>query len=266
MHGAAELGAEAVLELSRRWSLSLGVGYIRQGTSGGITTDTTRLENVTVAPGELWTVDFEQTTSQTPAYTRTAIPITLSLDYVLARKAGWTLRLGAGGGFYPGRLNLEESYDLATETISDLQTGSGAVRLIDRLSTSGEYSEKTKCSAFGLHGRVGLEIELGRSSYLMVSVLGRWVEMKDWKGSRHDASSWEWTYGLWGTDSAAGTDERTEDGQYWTSDLRDEKSGAAYPAVVFQGSAPSSSSRPANFSLSGFSVRIGLGLRFGGTS
>jgi len=266
MHGAAELGAEAVLTLSRRWSLSLGVGYVRQSTSGEITTGTTRSEVVAVEPDELWTVDFERTTRQNPAYTRTAVPITLSLDYLLAGRGRWTLRLGAGGGFYPGRLTLQESYELTSETISDLETANGAIRFIDRLSTSGDYTEKTKNSAFGLHGRVGLEIELGASSFLTVSVLGRWVEMKGWKGNRHDVSSWDWTTGLWGANSTAGTDERTEEGQYWVSVLKDEKSGASYPVLVFRDSAPSSSSRPANISLSGFSVRLGFGFRFGGKS
>jgi hypothetical protein len=264
MHGSAELGAETVLALSRRWSLSLGVGYIHQKASGEITTRTIRHEDMTFLSSELWAVDFEQTTEQSPVYTKSTIPIILSVDYSLSLNAKWTLTLGGGGGLYPGRLDLRESYELQSESISEQQTVDGVVQYIDRLTTVGDYSEKTKCLGYGLHGRIGLNLELGPSTFLSITVLGRWVNMKGWEGTRRDASEWQWTYGLWGDQSAEGTDERTEDGQYWTYDLKDEKGGKSYPVLVFRDTELSPSSRPANFNLSGISVRVGLGFRFGG--
>ena len=264
MHGTSELGVEAVLALSRRWSLSLGVGYIHQKTSGEITTRTTRHEDITNGSSEQWTVDFEQATEQNPVYTKSTIPITLSLDYSLALNAKWTLTLGGGGGIYPGDLDLQESYGIESESISEQQTGNGVVQYVDRLTTVGDYSEKTKSTGFGLHGRIGLNLRLGPSTFLSITVLSRWVNMKGWEGTRRDASEWQWTYGLWGANSAEGTDERTEVGQYWTNDLKDEKSGQSYPTLVFRDTEPSPGSKPANFSLSGISIRVGFGFRFGG--
>jgi hypothetical protein len=264
MHGTSEIGAEAVWSLSRRWSLSLGVGTIRQSARGDITTRTTRQENITIGSSEQWTVDFEQTTEQNPVYSKSTIPITLSLEYSLALDAKWTVTIGGGGGFYPSRLDLREAYDIQSESIREQQTGNGVVQYIDRLTTAGDYSEKTKNTAFGLHGQIGLDFQLSSSAFLSITVLGRWVNMKGWKGTRRDASEWQWIYGLWGANSAEGTDERTEDGQYWTSDLKDEKSGKSYPVVMFRDTELSSSSKPANFNLSGVSIRIGLGFRFGG--
>lgn len=264
MHGTAELGGEAVLALSRRWSMSLGVAYVRQKTSGEITTQTIRQEIITPSSSELWTVDYEQTTEQNPVYTKSTIPVTLSLDYLLVVNAKWTLTLGVGGGVYPGRLDLRESYELESGSISKMQTEEGVVRSVDELTTVGNYSEKTRCTGFGLHGRIGFELELGSSSFLTITVLGRWVDMKGWKGTRRDASEWQWTYGLEGGQSAEGTDERAEYGQYWTYNLEDEKSGKSYPIAVFRDAGPSSSSRTASFNLSGVSLRVGLGIRFGG--
>ena len=264
MHGTSEIGAEAVLALSRRWSLSLGVGYIRQNARGDITTRTTRHEDITIGSSEQWTVNFEQTTEQNPVYTKSTIPITLSLDYSLALNAKWTLTLGGGGGIYPGRLDLREPYNIQSESISEHQTGNGVVQYIDRLNTVGDYSEKTKSTGFGLHGRLGLNLQLGSSTFLSITVLGRWVNMKGWEGTRRDTSEWQWTYGLWGANSEEGTDERTEDGQYWTYELKDEKSGKSYPVVLFRDAELSPSSKPANFNLSGISIRVGLGFRFGG--
>jgi len=263
MHGTAELGAEAVLALSRRWSLSLGVGYIHQKTSGEITTRTTQHEDFTVSSSEQWTLDFEQTTGQNPVYTKATIPITLSLDYSLALNAKWTLTLGGGGGIYLGNLDLRESYDIESESISEQQTGNGVVQYVDRLTTVGDYSEKTKSTGFGLQGRIGLNLRLSPSTFLSITVLGRWVNMKGWEGTRRDASEWRWTYGLWGANSAEGTEERTEDGQYWTYDLWNEKSGKSYPVVMFRDTELSSPSKPASFNLSGISIRVGLGFRFG---
>ena len=264
MRGITEIGAEAVLSLSRHWGLSLGVGFIRQNARGAITTQTTRHEDITIGSSEQWTVDFEQSTEQNPVYTKSTIPITLSVDYSLALNANWTLTLGGGGGIYPGRLDLREAYDIQSESISEQQTGNGVVQYIDRLNTVGDYSEKTKSLGFGLHGRIGLDLQLSSSTFLSITVLGRWVNMKGWKGTRRDSSEWQWTYGLWGANSAEGTDDRTEEGQYWTYDLKDEKSGKSYPVVIFRDTELSSSSKPANFNLSGISIRVGLGFRFGG--
>jgi len=264
MHGTAELGVEAVLALSRRWSLSLGVGYLHQKARGEITTQTTRHEDITISSSEHWTVDFEQTTEQSPVYTKSTIPITLSLDYSLALNDKWTLTMGGGGGFYPGRLDLRESYDIQSESISEQLTGNGVVQYIDRLTTVGDYSEKTKSTGLGLHGRITLDLKLGSYTFVSITILGRWVNMKGWEGTRRDTSEWQWTYGLWGDHSAEGTDERTEVGQYWTYDLKDEKSGKSYPVVLFRDTELSPSSKPANFNLSGLSIRVGLGFRFGG--
>ena len=264
MHGTLELGFETFLTLSRRWSLGLGVGSISQRTDGEVETRTTSRELVTVSPTEQWTVDIERATSQNPAYSKSTIPITLSLEYAWAINDAWTLTLGGGGGIYLGRLKLQESYQIDSETKSERPTDNGVVQYVDRLVTAGEYSEETKSAGFGLHGRIGLDLRLGPSTRLSICVLGRWVNMENWKGTRRDASEWQWTYGLWGDHQAQGTDERTEDGQYWTSDLTDETSGRSFPVAVFRSAPPASSSKPANFNLSGLSVRVGLGFRFGG--
>jgi len=264
MHSASELGAEAVLALSRQWNLSLGIGYISQKTSGQIFTRSVGHEEVTDSFPEPGAVDFEQTTEQRPDYTLLTIPVTLSLDYAFALGPRWRLTLGGGGGIYWGRLDLQESYNILSESVAEEPTANGIVRYIDQLRTTGEYSEELTSRGFGLHGRLGLEYRLSSSTFLSVAVLGRWVNMKGWEGSRRDASEWQWVYGLWGANSAEGQDERTEDGRLWKHDLRDDVTGESYPILVFGESAPSSGSRPARINLSGFSVRLGLGFRFGG--
>ena len=264
MHGAPEFGGEAVLALSPRWRLSLGVGYILQKAAGKITTRTTRRDDAAASPSEPWTVDFEETTEQNPAYTKSTIPLTVSLDYSLASNAKWSLTLGGGGGIYPGRLDLRESYKLQAESTSEQQTGYGVVRYVDRLTTVGNYSEKTTGTGYGVHGRIGLELKIGPSAFLSISVLGRWVNMRGWKGTRSDASQWQRIYGFSGEQRAEGEEERTENGQYWVYDLKDEKTGKSYRVLVFRDDRPSPSSRPANLNLSGVSLQMGLGFRLGG--
>jgi hypothetical protein len=263
MQSAAELGAEAVLALSQRWSLSLGIGCVSQENSGQIFTRLVRKEEPLESFPDPWQVDFEETTEQRPLYTRLTIPVTLTLDYALVRGTRWTLTVGGGGGIYWGRFDLEESYNITSETIAQESTANGVVQYIDRLRTTGEYSEKLTAAGFGLHGRLGIEYRLSSSMFLTVAVLGRWVNMKGWEGDRRDASDWQWVYGLWGAYSAEGTDERTENGQLWKHELRDDLTGKSYPILVFGESAPSSDSRPAQIDLTGFSVRLGLGFRFG---
>jgi len=263
MHGAAEIGAEAVLALSQRWSLSLSIGYVSQNKSGQIFTRLVGHDEGLDSFPDPWQVDFEQTTEQRPRYTRLTIPVTLNLDYAFVLGTRWILTVGGGGGIYWGRLDLEESYNISSETVAEEPTANGVVQYVDRLRTTGEYSEKLTSTGFGLHGRLGLEYRLSSSTFLTVAVLGRWVNMKGWEGNRRDASEWQWIYGLWGAYSAEGTDERTENGQLWKYGLRDDVSGKSYPILVFGESAPSSDSRPARIDLTGLSVRLGLGFRFG---
>jgi hypothetical protein len=264
MRGGSELGAEAVLAISRHWSLSLGVGGVFQKLAGQIFTRTVGDEDASGSFPEPWAVEFEQTTEQRPRYTRLTIPVTLSLDYGIALSSRWTVTLGGGGGFYWGRLDLQESYNITSESIAEEPTANGTIQHLDRLRTTGEYSEKLTGTGFGLHGRLGLEYRLSPSIFLNVAVLGRWVNMKGWEGSRRDASEWQWEYGLWGAYSAQGQDEWTEDGQLWKQELRDDMTGKSYPVLVFGESAPSPDSRPAGINLTGFSMRLGLGFRFGG--
>ncbi len=263
MHVTTELGAEAVWQISRRWSLSLAAGSVFREESGLIFTRSLWQEDPTNSFPEPWVVDSEETTEQRPRYTWLTIPVTLSLDYAVATGARWTLTVGAGGGVYWGRLDLQEPYNITSRSVAEGPTESGVVQYIDDLRTTGEYSEKLTGTGFGLHGRLGFEYRLSRSVYLAVSVLGRWVNMKGWEGSRRDASEWQWSYGLWGASYATGSDERTESGQLWTEELHDDLTGKSYPILVFAGTAPSAESQPANISLTGISVRVGLGFRFG---
>ncbi len=263
MHSATEFGVEAVLALSKRWSLSLGIGSVSQEKSGQIFTHLVMKEESLDSFPNPWQVDFEEKTEQRPRYTRLTIPVTLTLDYALVLGTRWTLAVGGGGGIYWGRLDLEESYNITSETIAEEPTANGVVQYIDRLRTTGEYSESLTGTGFGLHGRLGIEYRLSSSTFLTVAVLGRWVNMKGWEGDRRDASDWQWVYGLWGAYSAEGTDERTENGQLWKHELRDDVGGKSYPILVFSESAPSSDSRPARIDLTGISVQLGLGLRFG---
>jgi hypothetical protein len=264
MHGGPELGAEAVLKLSRRWSLSFSVGGVFHELAGQIFTHTWLDEDVTGSFPEPWSVEFEQRTEQRPFYSRLTIPITLGLDYAVLLGTRWTLTLGGGGGFYWGKLDLQESYNITSESVASEPAADGALQYIDRLRTTGEYTEELTSTGFGLHGRLGLEYRLSPSLFLTCSFLGRWVNMSGWEGSRRDASEWSWEYGLWGAYSAEGRDEENEDGQLWRHDLRDDVTGKSYPVLVFGESAPSPDSRPAGINLTGLSVRIGLGFRFGG--
>ena len=264
MHDGPEFGAEAVLRISGRWSLGLAVGYASQRESGQVFTRSTWKEETTASFPEPWIVDFEEKTEQRPRYARLTIPVTLSLDYALVRGSRWTLTLGAGAGVYWGRLELQEPYNITSESAAEVPTPDGIVRYVDDLRTSGEYSERLTGAGFGLHGRLGFEYRLSSSVFLTVSLLGRWVEMRGWEGSRRDAYEWEWTYGLWGSSSAEGSEERAENGQLWNDELRDDLTGRSYPILVFGESAPSPGSRPANINLTGISVRLGLGFRFGG--
>ena len=267
MHGTYEVGTEAAVRLSSRWSIGLGISFLPFSRKGEISTKLATQENYTHSQTQWGTVSLEETTSQSPSYEIETVPLTLSIYYLLPLGGKYHLCLGGGGGLYLGRYSYKEEYSYRFNYIDDQYSANSSVQYVDDYSSAGEYSETAKTQAFGLHATAALDIRISPAFFISFEVLGRWVNLGGWEGEKTDSYDWSHIWGLWGAYSDNGDVEESYDGKLWRVDVRSNQSGKSYPHLVFSEEEPVSADyaavKPANVSLSGFSARIGFKFKFG---
>ncbi len=267
MHGAAEAGGEIIFRFTPRWSARLGAGFLRQKRIGEISTTLITGEYNPISPSEWIQTYLTEDSSKFPVFVRETIPITLTLGYSIPLGEIYELDLGIGAGVYLSSLSYEEDYTYTFNYTEDRHSGDSLVRYADWYNTRGRYTEKTTNKALGLHGKLGLDVRLTSSLFLSLELLGRWVRARNWEGNKSDAYEWNHTWGLWGSYSDSGEEKESYNGKLWRVDVRSDQTGSTYPRLVLSAEEPVSSFYTrvslANINLSGFSIRVGLGLRFG---
>lgn len=267
IHALGELGGGLTIKISPRWRLGVEISFLRQRGRGEISTRLSSIEPYSLSPLQSGVVSLNETSTQSPFWRVEAIPVVLSLSYLFPLGEKVNLWVGGGGGLYFGRYVYQEEYALESDYLDEV-TGPGSfVQYVIQYSTSGNYTEKLKTVALGLQGAAGLEIKLTTSLSLSLEILGRWVDLGSWEGTKRDFYQWSQTWGYGGISSDQGSNEDTSDGELWRVDDLSEETGKAYPRLLFSKGEPVSSSyseaRSASIRLSGMSVRIGLGIRFG---
>jgi hypothetical protein len=267
MHGAYEAGAEAAVRLSSRWGIGLGISYLPFSRSGEVSTDLFTQENYTHPPNQWGTISVEEKTARSPIYEVETVPITLSVYYLLPLGEKYQLYLGGGGGLYLGQYRYSEKYSYRFDYTDDQYSANSSVQYVDQYSSSGEFSEKAKTQAFGVHAAAALDIQISPSFLVSFEVLGRWANLDGWQGKKADAYDWTHTWGLWGAYSDKGSEDESYNGKLWRVDVRVDQTGKSYPRLVFSEEEPVSADyaavRPAHINLNGLSVRIGFKFRFG---
>lgn len=153
-----------------------------------------------------------------------AIPVTLNFHYFVPLGERLKFVLTAGAGWYFARYDLEEMQSADTELVE----------------TSG--------GGFGAHGGLGLELELTRSFFLTLDVLGRYARVGELTGARVDDPGSEGT--IWSFDADMGS-----------------VGLGRYPLVIWEEGVPSGigieieNLRKARLGLSGFSAAFGILIR-----
>jgi hypothetical protein len=270
LHSTFEVGAEVEVSLSSRWSIGLGATFLSFGQKGEVSTKLASQENYTLSPTRQGTISLEELTSQQPENEVLTVPVTLSIYYLLPLGGDYSIYLGGGGGLYLSRYRHKEAYTYSFNYTDTQLSADSSVLYVDKYASTGEYTETARTQDFGLHGVAGLDIRLSSSFSIAVEILGRWVNLEGWEGEKTDSYNWSHTWGVSGVYSENGQTEESYDGKIWRAEARSDQTGKTYPRLVFSGEKPVSADytavRPANISLSGFSARIGLRLRFGKSS
>jgi hypothetical protein len=170
-----------------------------------------------------------------------AIPITITLHYLIPLSAKLKIIVSAGAGYYLTTLK----YDYASEF------GIGAHRGTET------YTFKAGKGAIGGQGGLGLEFALSSRLAIVLNALGRYASVSPFEGGT-------WTNnrsGSFGEFSNSGSDDA-----FWAYDWL--QAGKTYSQLAFQNAAPSgfqgmSNVRKAKVDLSGGGVTLGFKIGIG---
>lgn len=265
LHRLLESGAEITYFLSSRFRIGLGFEFLVGTTEGEMSSNLKFEKNYVNSSDDFGTIFLEEQSLQNPRYRFRTIPVTLTFYYFFPFGRRGNLFIGWGGGYYSGKLEYKEDYHYNFNFRDEYMLSGSLLSFVDQSSSSGTYLEESTSKTFGLHGRGGLELKIYKDLHFVFEVIGRWVDFKDWTGSKKDSYSWNHTWGFWGTNKDAGSGEEVNKGKLWMVEYRSDETGKSYSRFVFSEEKPLFSSyleaRPARINLNGFSLRIGIKVR-----
>lgn len=257
-----EGGAEVAYSLSSRFFIALGIEFLKGGTKGEMTSRLNQEQDYFYSPADFGTIFIDERSIQYPEYRLQCIPITLTLYYSFPFGTRVNFFLGCGGGYYSGKMTYREDYQYDFDYRDEKNLSGSILEFVDQYSSSGTYTEKSTCKAFGFHTRGGLELKIRTNIHLIIEGHGRWVNFSEWKGSKKDSYTWDHTWGYWGSSSDQGSFEEVEEGKLWLAEFKSDETGKSYPRFVFSKNKPVASSysgtRPAKINLNGLSIRMGI--------
>ena len=152
-----EMAGEIIFNLSSRFALSGGVGFI---TGNSNSKGTTVLEGVT-------------TINETDLKAK-AVPLTAGIYYFLPVSPKSRLSLGVGVGYYFASFSRNYvNEDVGIYRIDGVFKGSGG--------------------DLGLHGGIGFEYDLSKSVVIVIEGFGRYAKISGFEGTREQIDSNNWS-------------------------------------------------------------------------
>lgn len=153
----AEFGGEFIFNINRKFSVSLGIEYIRKAIDS----------LAAIELGEIARLSLEWK----PEYT--AIPINLSGYYFFPLGQNMNGYLKAGVGYYFAKIKYttRDEEEMLGITYYEQQDG------------------EAKDNGFGFHGGLGLEYDIAVNVALFAEGTGRYVNLNDWEVENRTSSS-----------------------------------------------------------------------------
>ena len=162
LHYGYEFGGDIIVHLTSRFGIAVGAEYVVAKKTSTLTFQ---------SPSETinWTIVGKPS----------AIPVKVSLFYILPLGNGAAVSLHAGAGYYSAKARLESS------TRADEHT---------------DYLVDSSAKGVGYHAGLGLELRLFPKVYLLVEGAGRYAVLSGFEGSvtMHPEGGWKGKLYYWG--------------------------------------------------------------------
>ncbi len=262
-----KFGVEVLYNITPNLSVSLGVESLMKTTKGDLDLDYSYDETWSdyvdyyVEYGESWqmTGTMEQKLS--------VIPLTLNAYYFFPVQKKVSFFVKGGIGYYLGKLksnsSMKDEYSYY-EDWYDYSTSAYLDSYIYDSAENGSYTYEAKCNALGFHGGIGLDLRFSSNISLILEGGYKYANLKNWKGNADDSGTWRYEEGwvLAGTTTDSGSWSDSFDGKVWY--FEDDYDGETLKQIDMfeEGDEPNGNSRLAEIKLSGFSLKIGIMIRF----
>jgi hypothetical protein len=232
----SEFGGEAILHLTPKFGVGIGVGYISINRKGVYTLN--YQDSWSASEG---TYDEKEDDNITHDFSGSAIPILLNFHFQTPVSAKLNFVAYAGLGYYMGKFN--HNYNL---TANYLLTFTSRVYYNQKETEDTTYTQKTKatCNKIGFQGGLGLEMLLTPTISVGLELTGRMVDFGNWKGD------WDYAYNDrirlwlenlgWWYDSTSQYNDK-ESGSLWYWDWRWGYNNKDYASLGLRKDKPSGS-------------------------
>ena len=257
----SEFGGEAILHLTPKLGVGIGVGYISVSRKGDYTLN---YKDSWYASGGTW--DEQEVDKTAHNFSGSAIPILLNFHFQTPLTARLNFIGYAGIGYYLGKFNHDYTYTANyvltyTSTIYWNQKGT-----VDITSTQ---KSKATCSKIGFQGGLGLEMLLTPTISVGLEFTGRMVNFNDWKGD------WDYDYTGrtrywheylgWYSDSTTKFDDK-ESGSLWYWDWHWSYNNKDYASLGIREEKPAGTTvknvRPAEINLNRIGALVTVRFHF----
>ena len=271
---------EVLVNLSRSFSVSLGIEYLTKKSKGDNTFNDS-FSGTTYETAFYYNYSLSDSYLEDPEYELTAIPVTFNIYYFKPINNKTEIFITAGVGYYFGKLKYNMPYQSDTEYQEDYYANDGTFMYswTDDYSYSGTEVYEVKCNEIGFHGSVGADYKLisilsaDKKPFSTISLVAecsyRYVIFKDWNGNWSDNWSWNETWG-WsdiGLSEDSGSVSDSWSGKIWYYEYEDPDLEKQYKRMSLYKEQPESGQgisniRQAKINLNGFSFRIGIKISF----
>jgi opacity protein-like surface antigen len=251
-----EFNGELIFHFTPKFAIGIGVGYLSKTTKG---------ESLIDYYYSYWNYYEEAMSldaSANHSYMLRAVPITLNLYYFAQLSKSISVFFSGGIGYYLGEAEYEESYDASlVESWWDMFYFESR----DELTANGTISEKVSATAVGFQGGIGFQFNFSRNFGVLTEITGRFVNFKNWEGDY--SHNWSWEEVLWDEETDfsifdSGAEQEVESGKLWYFTYEDDLTNNSYKRIGVRTDKPETSIREAEINLNGFSLRIGIVIRF----
>jgi len=256
-----DVEVDFIFNLTDRFQLGIGSGYIRGSSKGDYAYDYT--ENGTASWG---TYSYNDAVGYNRNYSLTAIPIRLTLFYTVPMGGKLSFYAYAGAAYYLGSLKHTYSMD---ETFFYEDFSSIYLDEKYEVTATAEGTETAKNNTFGGHGGLGLEFKLMPNISLGLEVFGRYANFSKWDSTLDETDTTRTRAYLEGSDwysDVTDTETYNESGAVWYYKYLDSDFGKNYAYMQTFSEAPAgdniSAVRKASLNLNTFGIRLTVKIYF----
>lgn len=252
-----DFNGELIFHFTPNFAIGIGTGYLSKTTKG---------KRMISYSDYFWgplETDISFDANAIDSYMLSAIPVTLDMYFFTQLSKSISVFFSGGIGYYFGKCEYEQTSN--NTSLMELVYDNFGFELGYEFATNGTMSEKVSATAVGFQGGIGFQLNISRNFGVVTEVAGRFVNFKNWEGDY--SRNWNWEEAFWDEEedyyiSYSGSEQEAESGKLWSFTSKDDLTNSSYKRIGVRNQKPETSNKEAEIDLTGYSLRVGIVIRF----